>query len=57
MEQWKNSDNHIYAITGVVCSALCLWAFGSEKFMPAAMALIVACFLLIKKRVERGKAA
>jgi len=50
MNQWEETNQHRSALTGVGCSLLCLLVFGSESFIVPAMALIILCFLLDRKR-------
>lgn len=40
-EQWLNSKRHWPALTGVVCSILCLLVFGQEAFIIPAMIAIM----------------
>ena len=49
LDQWRETDRHAPALTGLGCSLLCLLLLGSERFLIPAMALIVACFLLQRK--------
>lgn len=53
IEQWEEADNHRSALTGLVCSLFCLLLFGSENFILPAMALIILCFTLDRKRIHK----
>lgn len=55
INQWEETDNHRFALTGVGCSLLCLLLFKSQNFLLPAMALIVLCFSL--DRNKRSKEA
>ena len=50
INQWDETKNHKPAITGVVCSLVCLAAFGSQNFILPAMALIILCFAWFGKK-------
>ena len=50
INQWEESDNHRSALVVIGCSLLCLIIFGSGNFILPAMALIICCFLLERKR-------
>lgn len=47
--QWEENRDHRPALTGIVCSVLCLVLFGGEHFILPAMGLIILCFFLDKK--------
>lgn len=49
INQWEETENHISAIIGLICPFICLIIFGSQNFMLPSMALIILCFLLLKK--------
>lgn len=49
VSQWEENKNHRSALTGLLCSLLCLLIFGSQNFLLPAMALIVFCFSFDKK--------
>lgn len=53
LNQWDEGKDHRSALTGVGCSLLCLFVFGSGGFILPAMALIIMCFTLGRKRKER----
>ncbi|MCR4790039.1 MAG: AzlC family ABC transporter permease [Treponemataceae bacterium] len=47
-DQWLTSDNHFFAITGLIASVLCLLIFGPDKFLIPAMILIFVLISLYK---------
>lgn len=53
IEQWEKTDHHRSALTGLACSLLCLLLFGSENFILPAMALIILCFTLDRKKLHK----
>ena len=55
VEQWLSVKDHRWAMTGVVCSAVCLLIFGSENFLIPAMICITAVLLALKNKAVRGK--
>lgn len=50
INQWEETSNHQSALIGVGCSLLCLLIFGSENFILPAMAFIICCFSLGRKK-------
>ena len=53
--QWEETDDHRPALTGIVCSLVCLLLFGEDRFMLPAMALIVLCFSLGRNKISHKK--
>lgn len=53
INQWDETDNHRSALTGLICSLICLLVFGSQNFILPAMALIIICFSLDKKKKNK----
>ena len=53
IEQWEKADHHRSTLTGLACSLLCLLLFGSENFILPAMALIILCFTLDRKKIHK----
>ena len=51
-DQWLNSKNHIPAITGVICSVICLLLFGPDRFIIPAMLFILTILTLLRKPLE-----
>ncbi len=52
--QWEGSKEHGSALTGLGCSLLCLAVFGSGRFILPAMALIILCFTLGRRKKRKG---
>ncbi len=50
-EQWITSKDHLPALTGLVCTLLCLLVFGTDGFLIPAMVLITLLLLLLRSRV------
>lgn len=50
VEQWLTTKNHLAAIVGVAASVLCLFLFGSDKFLIPAMVLIAVTLILLRKK-------
>ena len=51
-EQWIVEKDHIPAITGLVCTFLCLMVFGQENFLIPAMLLITLVLTLLRRRKD-----
>ena len=54
-EQWLTTKNHVPALTGLLCTLLCLVVFGRENFLIPAMLLITLVLTLLRRKWE-GKA-
>lgn len=55
-EQWLGQKDHKPAVTGVVCSVICLLFFGAQAFIVPAMALILLVVSLrYKKEWNKGE--
>ncbi len=52
VNQWEESEDHRPALTGVICSLLCLLIFGSDGFLLPAMLLIIVCFAVSRKKED-----
>lgn len=52
INQWEETDNHRSALTGLLCSLICLLIFGNSHFIVPAMVLIILCFTFSKKEKE-----
>lgn len=50
LNQWEEKEHHSFALTGVFCSLICLFIFGSENFILPAMVLIIVYFSMTHKR-------
>ncbi len=51
-EQWLSTKDHVPALTGLLCTLLCLVLFGSSRFLIPAMLLITLVLTLLRKREE-----
>lgn len=49
VEQWLSSKNHLPALVGVICAAVCLVLFGADNFLIPTMILIAAILLMLQK--------
>jgi len=47
-DQWLHSDNHFFALAGLLSSILCLLIFGPDNFLIPSMLLIFAVISLYK---------
>ena len=56
-EQWLSGGSHIPALAGLLCSLICLLAFGPERFLIPAMLLIIAVLTLLRGRLSPGEEA
>lgn len=53
IEQWETSDDHKPALTGIICTVVCLMIFSSESFLIPAMICITVSLLLLKWRCSK----
>lgn len=53
VSQWQQTKDHRPALTGLVCSGVCLALFGGDGFLLPAMALIVLVFLYQRKKMTK----
>lgn len=53
LNQWDESEEHRPALIGLGCSLTALFLFGSANFLVPAMALIVLCFTLDRKKLDK----
>ena len=54
-EQWIAYKDHIPALTGIICTALCLALLGPEKFLIPAMLLITFVLTFMRKKEESDR--
>ncbi len=54
-EQWRTSKDHIPALTGLICTMLCLALLGPEKFLIPAMLLITFVLTFMRKKEESNR--
>ena len=52
VEQWKSTQDHIPALIGVICSLVCVIAFGPGSFLIPAMILITIALTLYRGKKE-----
>lgn len=57
LEQWEQTDDHIPALVGIICSVACLLLFGRDYFIIPAMICIVLCFLALRKKTASENAS
>lgn len=53
-EQCRVVQNRIPALVGIAGSALCLFAFGPDRFLLPAMCVLAVALTLVRGPVERG---
>lgn len=56
-EQWVSGKDRLPALTGLLCSALCLLVFGTDGFLIPDMILITAVLTVLRCRLSRGEEA
>ena len=54
-EQWITSKDHTSAITGLICTVLCLIVCGPDNFLIPSMLLITLVLTILKVREEKTK--
>lgn len=55
--QWKSQKEHRPALTGVVCSLICLIAFGPNNFIIPSMIAILSVLTILKKQTDKNELA
>ena len=55
-EQWLTAKDHVPALTGLVCTLVCLLLFGPERFLIPAMLLITLVLTLLRHK-RKGAAS
>lgn len=50
--QWKSQKRHEPAITGVLCTLICLIIFGQNNFVIPSMIAILAVLTLMRNKIE-----
>lgn len=53
VNQWKENKDHIPALLGLACSAVCVIVFGTDKFIIPSMAFIIVSLIIYRKPFER----
>lgn len=56
VNQWEKEEHHISSLCGLLVSAVCLFFFGPERFIVAAMAGILVMLVAFRKPIERREA-
>ena len=56
VSQWEVNEDHRPAVIGAAVTMLCLLVLGSDHFLLPAMALIVVCFLFLRRLTPAKKA-
>ncbi|MBR1900653.1 MAG: AzlC family ABC transporter permease [Lachnospiraceae bacterium] len=51
-EQWLTTKDHVPALTGLLCTLLCLIVFGRDRFLIPAMLLITLVLTILRRREE-----
>lgn len=51
-EQWLTTKDHVPALTGLLCTLLCLVLFGKDNFLIPAMLLITLVLTILRRRKE-----
>lgn len=54
-EQWLTSKDHSSAVTGLICTVLCLIVCGPDNFLILSMLLITLVLTLLRAREEKKK--
>lgn len=51
-DQWKSRKKHEPAVTGVLCTVICLIIFGQNNFVIPSMIGIIAVLTLMRNKIE-----
>ena len=57
VDQWRDTNNHIPALSGIAVTLICLLIFGKDNFLIPAMLLIVVVLALGRKYIEAAPSA
>lgn len=52
LNQWDSVKNHTPALTGLICTFICLVLFGSDHFIVPAMLGIILIFSILRRKLE-----
>lgn len=52
MEQWKSTNRHAPALTGLISAIVCFVIFGKTHFLLPTLVLMVVIFVLFKRRLD-----
>ena len=55
--QWKSQKDHRPALTGVICSLICLIAFGPNNFIIPSMIAMLSVLTILKKQKDKNELA
>ena len=50
--QWKSQKNHTAALTGIICSLICLLIFGPGSFIIPSMIVILLVLTLLQNKLS-----
>lgn len=53
LSQWKSQKNHQPAVTGVLCTLVCLIVFGQNNFVIPSMIGIITVLTLMRNNIEK----
>lgn len=53
VNQWREAKNHVPALVGLACSAVCLLLFGAQNFILPSLVSMVVLLTVFRKRLER----
>ena len=52
LNQWDSVKNHTPALTGLICTFICLVLFGGDHFIVPAMLGIILIFSILRRKLE-----
>jgi len=52
VKQWLITKQHLPALTGLICSVICLCIFGPDRFLIPAMISITIILTMARKKIE-----
>lgn len=55
VEQWLTTKNHLPALTGLLCSVLCLAVFGADNFLIPTMIAITIVLSVFRNVMDMGE--
>ena len=57
LNQWEESKDHLPALVGLICSAICLLIFGSSNFIVPSMIFIIVAFTAERRFSKKPEVA
>lgn len=54
VDQWRETKQHLPALSGIGVTLICLLIFGKENFLIPSMVLIVVVLSLFRKKIDSG---